>query len=460
MTETTLAPPRAATALSGARRSRWIDRWEPEDPAFWAATGARVARRNLVFSIFSEHIGFSIWTVWSVLVLFLGPAYGIDPAQKFLLTAVPALVGSVLRIPYTFAVSIFGGRNWTVVAALLLLVPTIAAAVVLKPGVDYSTLLLVAALAGVGGGNFASSMANINAYFPERKKGWALGLNAGGGNLGVAAVQLVGLGVLATAGASAPRLVLAIYLPLIVLAALGATLCMNNLTSARNDRRALRDVCRERHTWVMSLLYIGTFGSFIGFGFAFGQVLQVQFAQDFTTPLKAAYLTFLGPLLGSLIRPVGGMLADRLGGARVTFWNFVAMAAATLLVLLASGRHSLPLFLLGFVLLFVFSGIGNGSTYKMIPAIFRALSRRRITAGANSTVSDREARRLAGGLIGLAGAIGAFGGVLVNLAFRQSFLTYRTGNAAYLAFLLYYAVCFALTWFVYLRPSDSRLEGV
>ena len=170
-----------------------------------ARPARRIARRNLIFSIFSEHIGFSVWTLWSVLVLFLGPAYGIDPAGKFLLTAVPALVGAVLRIPYTFAVARFGGRNWTIVSALLLLVPTRAGApFLIEPGVSYTTLLMLAALAGVGGGNFASSMANINAFYPDRLKGWALGINAGGGNLGVAAVQLVGLFVLAVFGAGAP----------------------------------------------------------------------------------------------------------------------------------------------------------------------------------------------------------------------------------------------------------------
>src|SRR5205085_8369276 len=199
----------------------------------------------------------------------------------------------------------------TVFSAVLLLVPCLLAATMVKPGISYSTLLLLAAAAGVGGGNFASSMTNINAFYPQRHKGWALGLNAGGGNIGVAAVQLVGLAVLAATGAGHPRLVAAVYLPMIVLAALSAALFMDNLTQARNDRRAMRDAAKDRHTWLMSVLYIGTFGSFIGFGFAFGQVLQVQFKPEFRTAIDAAYLTFLGPLLGSLIRPVGGWLADR-----------------------------------------------------------------------------------------------------------------------------------------------------
>ncbi|XVV17050.1 nitrate/nitrite transporter [Actinoplanes sp. CA-131856] len=426
-------------------RGHWIDDWRPEDPVFWEAGGKRIARRNLIFSITSEHIGFSVWSLWSVLVLFLGPEYGIDPAGKFLLTAVPTLFGAALRIPYSFAVARFGGRNWTVFSASLLLVPAIAAAFLIRPGVDYSTLLILAALAGVGGGNFASSMTNINAYYPNRLKGWALGINAGGGNLGVAAVQLVGLFVLAVFGAGHPGIVAGIYIPLIVLAALGSALYMDNLTQVRNEKRGMRDAFREPHTWIMSLLYIGTFGSFIGFGFAFGQVLQVQFHTEFSTPVKAAYLTFLGPLLGSLIRPVGGALADRLGGARVTFVNFIAMAVGAGIVLLAAQQKSLPLYIAGFVLLFVLTGIGNGSTYKMIPAIFRK----------KHPNDDHEARRLSNAVIGIAGAIGAFGGVLVNLAFRQSFLSTKEADAAYIAFIAFYAICVLVTWAVYLRPKTS-----
>ncbi len=441
-------------------RAHWIDDWRPEDPEFWSQNGRRVALRNLIFSIFSEHIGFSVWTMWSVLVLFLGPAYGLDPAQKFTLTSVPALFGSVLRVPYTFAVAKFGGRNWTIFSAGLLLIPSITAAIMIKPGVSYSTLLVLTALAGVGGGNFASSMTNINYFYPQRLKGWALGLNAGGGNLGVAVIQLVGLLVLATAGKDHPRLVAGIYIPLIVIAALCAAIWMDNLSGAKNDKRAMRDVAKDGHTWVISLLYIGTFGSFIGFGFAFGQVLQVQFKSQFATPIDAAYLTFLGPLLGSLIRPVGGALADRIGGAKVTLTNFAAMAASAAVVLVASLNKSLPAFLIGFIALFVFSGLGNGSTYKMIPAIFRAKAELGVANGGDPQAADADARRLAGALIGIAGAIGAFGGVLVNIAFRQSFLSSKDGNAAYIAFISYYVLCMIITWAVYLRTSPRKLAGV
>lgn len=449
---TALAPPPPAAA-----RPRHIDDWRPEDPHFWEATGARTARRNLVYSVLCEHIGFSVWSLWSVLVLFLGPEYGIDPAGKFLLTAVPTLVGAALRLPYTVAVTVFGGRTWTIVSALALLIPTGLIVYVLEPGVSYTTLLVVAAVAGLGGGNFASSMANINAFYPQHLKGRALGVNAGGGNLGVPAVQLLGLLVLATAGAAHPRLVPLVYLPLIVLAALAAILRMDNLPRTRPAGRPLREVCRDRHAWVMSVLYIGTFGSFIGFGFAFGQVLLVQFPGDFPTPVRAAALTFLGPLLGSLVRPVGGILADRWGGARVTFWNFLAMAASTVLVLLASHEGSLPLFLAGFVLLFVFSGIGNGSTYKMIPAIFRRTARRWTREGMAEEAALDRSHQHANALMGIAGAVGGLGGVLINLAFRQAFQAQGTGEAAYAAFLGLYVLCLALTWAVYLRGGTRRV---
>ncbi|MFF2845456.1 nitrate/nitrite transporter [Streptomyces sp. NPDC058001] len=422
---------------------RWIQRWEPEDEEFWAGGGEGVARRNLVFSVLSEHIGFSVWTLWSVLVLFMGPEYGIDPAGKFFLVSMATLVGAVVRVPYTFAVARFGGRNWTVVAASTLLLPTVAAFVVMEPGTSYTTFMLCAVLTGVGGGNFASSMTNINSFFPLRKKGWALGLNAGGGNIGVPVVQLIGLGVI---GASwGPRVLLAIYIPLIVASAVCSALFMDNLASVRNDAGAAREVVRDPHTWIMSLLYVGTFGSFIGYSFAFGLVLQSQFGR---TPLQAASITFVGPLLGSLIRPVGGTLADRYGGARITLWNFVGMGVATAVVVLASLRASLPLFTTAFIALFVLTGLGNGSTYKMIPGIFHAKA---LARGLDGEAAATYGRRLSGASMGLIGAVGALGGLGINLAFRQSFQTTGSGTGAFVAFLAFYALCLGVTWAVYLR---------
>ncbi|HEY3259633.1 MAG TPA: nitrate/nitrite transporter [Pseudonocardiaceae bacterium] len=455
MTTTASQPPAATRSyrLSG----HWIDHWEPEDPTFWETTGRGVARRNLAWSIFAEHIGFSVWTLFSVMVLFMGKQYGMSAADKFLMVATATAVGSVIRVPYTFGPARFGGRNWTIFSALMLMVPTILLAIVMKPGTSLATFLVVAAIAGVGGGNFASSMANINAFYPEGRKGLALGLNAGGGNLGVAVVQIVGLIVIGSVGLATPQLVLYIYLPLIVAATVGAALFMDNLTTARNDTKAVKEILREPQTYVMSFLYIGTFGSFIGYSFAFGLVLQNQFGR---TPLQAAALTFLGPLLGSFSRPPGGWLSDKIGGALVTLGVFIGLAVGTGVVILANNLRSLPLFLVGFITMFVLTGIGNGSTYKMIPAIFRSKAKTAIAEGADETTELLRARRLSGALIGIAGAVGALGGLFINLAFRSSFQTTGSGTTAFAAFLVFYTVCGAVTYAVYLRkvaiPSGAR----
>jgi NNP family nitrate/nitrite transporter-like MFS transporter len=437
-----------STAPAQSRGGRWIQQWDPEDETFWKETGEKVAKRNLFFSVLSEHIGFSIWTMWSVLVLFMGPEYGLTPADKFLLTSMVTLVGAVVRVPYTFAVAIFGGRNWTVISAGLLLVPTIAAFTVMEPGTSFNTFLLVGLLAGIGGGNFASSMTNINAFFPLRKKGWALGLNAGGGNIGVPVIQLAALAIIGASGG--PRVLLGIYIPLILVAAVLAALFMDNLENVKNDTGAAKDAAKDAHTWIMSFLYIGTFGSFIGYSFAFGQVLTNQFGR---TPLEAAYVTFIGPLLGSLIRPVGGALADKYGGAKITLYNYVGMAVATSVLIAASMQKSLGLFTVAFVVLFVLSGLGNGSTFKMIPGIFHTKA---LAKGLEGEEAAAYGRRLSGASMGLIGAVGALGGVGINLAFRQSFLSYGSGTGAFVAFLAFYAACFGVTWAVYLRRSAGQ----
>ncbi|MFJ7182200.1 MFS transporter [Streptomyces massasporeus] len=445
------APTPVSTPPKG---SRWIEQWDPEDETFWESEGKHIARRNLTYSVISEHIGFSVWSMFSVLALFMGPEYGIDPAGKFFLVAVASLVGACLRVPYGFAVARFGGRNWTIFSAGLLLAPSTALLFVMEPGTSYSTFMLVAVLTGVGGANFASSMTNINNFYPLRLKGWALGMNAGGGNIGVAVVQLLGLLVIGLVGAGHPRLLLAIYIPLIILATALSARYMDNLAPVRNDTGAAKEALKEGHTWIMSFLYIGTFGSFIGYSFAFGLVLTNQFGR---TPLQAAALTFIGPLLGSVIRPIGGQLADRIGGAKVTLWNFGLMAVATAVIVTASVQESLPLFIGGFIALFILTGVGNGSTYKMIPGIYRAKAAAKGMTGEGAAVY---ARRLSGASMSLIGAVGALGGLGINLSLRQSFLTVGSGTGAFIAFLAYYGLCFVVTWAVYLRrPAASETHA-
>ncbi|WP_243858790.1 NarK/NasA family nitrate transporter [Mycobacterium sp. DL440] len=445
-------------------KSNRVTNWDPEDTLAWEAGNKYIARRNLIWSVFAEHVGFSIWSIWSVMVLFMPEAvYGFSAGDKFLLGATATLVGGCLRIPYTLATATFGGRNWTVFSAFVLLIPTVGTMVLLaNPGLPLWPYLLCAALAGFGGGNFASSMTNINAFFPQRLKGWALGLNAGGGNIGVPVIQLVGLLVIATAGNHSPYWVCAIYLVALTVAGIGAALYMDNLEQHKIDLGAMKAILVERDTWVISLLYIGTFGSFIGFAFAFGQVLQINFAAGGQSAaqasLHAAQIAFIGPLLGSLSRVYGGKLADRVGGGRVTLVVFGGMIlAAGLLVAIsmfddhtAAAANGLMMigYVIGFVALFLLSGLGNGSVYKMIPSIFEARSH-------SLQISEEERQRwslsMSGALIGFAGAIGALGGVGINLALRQSYLSSGSATAAFWIFLAFYVLASACTWFRYVR---------
>jgi NNP family nitrate/nitrite transporter-like MFS transporter len=439
---TTSTDPRTDAVPAGpthSARGRWIEGWDPEDPTFWADGGRRIARRNLAGSVFAEFLGFGVWAVWSIVVPQLHAAgFRFTVDQMFWLISVPSLVGATLRLPYTFAVPRFGGRNWTIVSALLLLLPTSAIAwAVQRPGTSFTVMLAIAALAGVGGGNFASSMANISFFYPAREKGKALGLNAAGGNLGTAAVQFaVPLVIVAGAGLSLQRAGL-MFIPLVLLAAFVAWRFMDNLTSAKADPREFAVATRNRHTWIISFLYIGTFGSFIGYSGAFPTLLRGQF------PEVTASVAFLGSLVGSLARPLGGILADRLGGARVTIASFVTMAIGAVGAIDALRTHSFELFLGSFLLLFVASGIGNGSTYRMIPAVFGA--------GAEGAEAHDRARKAAAGCIGIAGAIGALGGFLIPRGFAMS--TARTGGlaAALWVFVGLYAVMSLVTWAVYHR---------
>jgi NNP family nitrate/nitrite transporter-like MFS transporter len=426
---TTPSEPRSAR-----RGGRWIEHWDPEDPAFWHDGGRRVARRNLSLSVFAELLGFSVWALWSIVVPQL-PAAGFDLTadQLFWLIAVPSLVGATLRIPYTFAVPVFGGRNWTVASALLLLIPTTALAVVVRdPGTPFGVQLAVAALAGLGGGNFASSMANISFFFPEREKGAALGWNAAGGNLGTAVVQLVvPLVIVSGAGVALDRAGL-MFVPFVLLAAVLAWRFMDNLATAKADPRTVAVAARQPHTWILSAIYIGTFGSFIGYSGAFPTLLAGQF------PAEGLKLAFLGALVGSLARPLGGILADRLGGAVVTVVSFGVMSAGALGAVAALHAHDFGLFLGTFLVLFVATGVGNGSVYRMIPAVFRV-------AGAGG--------KAAAGCIGIAGAVGALGGFLVPRGFAVSTTTTGSIVPALLAFVGVYVLLAALTWAVYGRRT-------
>lgn len=431
--------------------SRWITDWNPEDEAFWKKTGERIARRNLIWSIVAENIGFSVWLMWSVTAARLPKAgFSYTTDQLFLLVALPGLLGAILRFLYTFAVPKFGGRNWTIASVLLLLVPTLSLAFfVSRPETPFWLMAMAAATAGLGGGNFASSMANISFFYPDKKKGFALGLNAAGGNIGVSNVQLLAPIVFTIGGGLHLAYGGLMWLPLMAIAAFGAVAYMDNLTTSRSTFKEQLTVAKRKHTWIMAWLYIGTFGSFVGYSAAFPLLLKTQF------PDVTANLAFIGALVGSVARPLGGLLADKIGGARVTFWNFVAMGLATLGVQHFISVKSFPGFLASFLAVFVTTGLGNGSTFRMIPTIFRAEALRGLEKG---SVELREralaiGRRDSAAVIGFASAIGALGGFFIPQAFGASIRATQGLGTAFAGFLVFYVSCIAMTWWFYTRTS-------
>ena len=441
----------------------WISDWNPEDETYWKTKGSAVARRNLIWSIVAEHIGFSVWLIWSIVATKLPQAgFSYTTDQLFQLVALPGLIGSLMRFPYTFAVTTFGGRNWTIFSAAVLFIPTLALAYfVTQPDTPFWVMLCVAATAGLGGGNFASSMANISFFYPDRMKGWALGLNAAGGNIGVSSVQLLtpilmGIGLInlyqatPVGGVYLPNAGLMWIIPLIIAVA-GAALFMNNLTSAKASIRDQLAITGNKHTWIMSFIYIGTFGSFIGYSAAFPLLIKTQF------PSVTIAIAFLGPLVGSLVRPLGGLLADKIGGAIVTFWNFIAMGAATAGVLYFVGAKDFTGFLVMFLILFVTTGVGNGSTYRMIPSIFREENLRKAKGAseASRTKALKDASIQSGAALGFIGAIGACGGYLIPSGFGKSIALTGGPQFALAIYLGFYAICLAFTWFFYLRKAPS-----
>ncbi|MCE9600047.1 MAG: NarK family nitrate/nitrite MFS transporter [Spirochaetia bacterium] len=445
-----------------------IQEWNVEEPSFWAEAGRAIALRNLTFSIFAEFLAFSIWQVWSAVAVSL-PLIGFTFSlnQLFWLAAVPGLTGATLRIPYAFMVPKFGGRNWTLVSTALLLFPAIGIAVAVQDlQTPYMFFLILALLCGVGGGNFASSMANINYFFPKRRKGFALGLNAAGGNIGVSVVQFIvpiaitfsifgdfGGASHVSSKDSQPlwlQNAALIWIPFIVLALFTTWFFMNNLRVAQASFFEQFKVLKDKHAWLMSLLYLGTFGSFIGYSAGFPLLIKSQFPD--INPLQYA---FIGPLVGSVLRPAGGWLADKLGGATVTFWNFFLMMSAALGVVYFLAHKGDPGafggFFTMFLVLFVTTGIGNGSTYRMIPIIY--MTKNNVQPGHASPAAMNNANRQSGAVVGLTSAFAAYGAFFIPKSYGTSIELTGAPIAAIVTFAIFYAICMTITYFFYKREA-------
>ncbi|MFN2239075.1 MAG: NarK family nitrate/nitrite MFS transporter [Thermoanaerobaculia bacterium] len=451
--------------------------WQPEVREFWEARGEAIARRNLWISIPALFLAFAVWMVWSIVVVKLSSAgFAFTTGQLFLLAALPGLSGATLRIFYSFIVPIFGGRRWTAVSTALLLLPAMGIGLAVQsPATPYWVFVTIALLCGLGGGNFASSMANISFFFPKASKGTALGLNAGLGNLGVSGAQFLAplaitFGVFGAFG-GAPQMANVesgraasiwlqnagfIWVPLIVVSAFAAWFGMNDLATARASFSEQAVIFRRKHNWLMCWLYLGTFGSFIGFSAGLPLLISSQFPS-----VDAMKFAFIGPLVGALARPVGGVLADRLGGAPVTFWNFVIMALVTGAAILAlpgdGAAGNFPLFLASFIVLFVLTGIGNASTFRMIPVIFLG-EHRRLAAGRGAAAAEeaeRAASMEAAAVLGFSSAVAAYGAFFIPKSFGTSISATGGAAPALWGFMAFYATCIAITWWFYHRRNAA-----
>ena len=530
-----------------------LERWEPEDEQFWESTGKAVARRNLWISIPNLLLGFSVWIYWGMVAKYIqqlhfasggelfnftfmndGAPYddGGYRALLFTLPAVAGLAGATLRIPNSFMIAICGGRNVKFMTTLLLIFPALGAGLALR---DHETpfyvLIILAALSGVGGGAFASSMSNISFFYPKRMQGLALGLNAGLGNLGVSVMQflipwVITFGIFGTLGgdpyvtgegAEATELWIQnaglVWVPILITCLILAFLLMDNLPFHRcgptplacakflwltvlgyagaaagiallilpwggfpvllktflvvvvavtitllamryctpketqSNLQGQFAIFKHKHNWVMTWLYIMTFGSFIGYANAFPKLIDDVFGRyrvgekaGELTGLSSAGYIYIGAGVGALIRPLGGWLSDKFGGARVTHWDTIIMIGATIgagyLCALAMQsetpqQYFIP-FLLTFIVLFATTGIGNGSTFRMIGVIF-----------------DKDQR---GPVLGWTSAIAAYGAYLIPKIFATQIKNETPQNALY-GFAGYYLSCLAVNWWFYARRN-------
>ncbi len=530
-----------------------LDHRDPEDQGFWESTGKKIATRNLWISIPNLLLGFSVWIYWGMIAKYIqkihfgsngdlfnftfmndGQFYDSNGyrALLFILPAVAGLAGATLRIPNSFMISICGGRNVKFMTTILLILPALGAGIALQ---DHTTpfyiFIILAALSGVGGGAFSSSMSNISFFYPKKDQGLALGLNAGIGNLGVSAMQFLIPFVITfplfgslsgdgyTFGPESSQTTLwisnagLVWVPILVVIALLAFTLMHNmpfhktgatpiavakylwltilgfigtavgiylyiipwggfpeliktflvavvavivtllamrLLTPKETKENLKGqfgIFKEKHNWVMTYLYVMTFGSFIGYANAFPKLIDDVFGviavgenAGQSTGLSSAGFIWIGAGVGALLRPVGGLISDKMGGARVTHWDTIIMIGATIgagyFVSLAMQsenpkQYFIP-FLLLFILLFATTGIGNGSTFRMIGVIF-----------------DRDQR---GPVLGWTAAAAAYGAFLIPMIFATQ-IKAGTPQYALYGFAGYYLTCLVVNWWFYARKN-------
>ncbi|MEV5972533.1 MFS transporter [Streptomyces sp. NPDC051921] len=440
-----------------------ITDWEPENELFWKSVGHKVANRNLWIAVPALLVAFVVWQVWSVTATNLkdvGFAY--STSQLFWLTAIPGLTGGTARIFYTFLGPMIGQRRFTALSTAVLIVPLIWLGIAIQdPSTPYGVMVAIAALCGIGGANFASSLANIGFFFPKARKGSATGINGGLGNLGVSAVQLltpivitwstIAIGSAQHKADGTPvhlQNAAFLWVPVLLVLAAVAWFGQNDLKVASTPFRRQKIIFKRKHNWLMTWLYVGTFGSFIGFAAALPMLIKTTFPE-----YPVATYAWMGPAVGALARWAGGWIADKWGGARVTLLSFVGMAASIIGVItfLPSGADNSSFygFFFCFLAAFFFSGIGNGSTFRQIPVIFRGTHLKGLTEGTPEYARAlKQAEMESGAVTGFTSGVAAYGFFFIPALFGSVAVT-----SAMWGFVGFYVSCMAVTWWFYARKG-------
>ena len=460
-------------AAEPVRSKEWLTAWDPENEAGWDKA---LAWRTLWVTTFTLTMCFVAWFLPSALVPKLNSlGFAFTKEQLYWMAAIPGLSGGLLRLVWMVLPPIVGTRKMVTLTTLLLVFPVLGWGVRIQdPTAPYWELMVLAFLAGIGGGAFSGFMPSTSYFFPRRLQGTALGLQAGIGNFGVSLVQLltpwlVGFGMLGFLGASQQMKVAGkpdvtvwyqnaayFYLPFIVVGAILAWTMLKSVPIKANISQQF-DIFSNQDTWWMTVLYIMTFGTFSGLSAQFGLLMTNLYGsgnpgivsgagatakllvEGYAVP-DAVKFVFLGPLVGAGARVLFSPLTDRTGGALWTLISGIGLAVSIVATIpaltpdlssAAALQAGFNQFLWGMLAIFLFCGIGNASTFKQMPMIFE--------------------RRQAGGVIGWTGAIAAFGPFLFGVG-----LTIMPPATFYWIGVVWAVACIGITWWRYARPGAPK----
>lgn len=432
------------------RLGRWMEDWDPEDHVSWDQGGKTIATHTLAITTANLMMGFAVWFVVSALVVKLDKiGFDLSTTQLFWLAAMPGLAAGSFRIIHTFLVPIVGTRLVVSLGTASLLLPLLGWFFAIQhSGTPYWVFVGLAFLAGLGGGNFSSFMPSTSLFFPKRLQGTALGIQAGIGNFGVSLVQFLTPWVIGFALIGSTQITdkgeevslqnaLLIWMPFVAFFSVLAWWRLRSVPVRANVREQ-SDIFRDKHTWLMTSLYVMTFGSFAGFSGTFPLMIKEVYGGFDNAPDPLTY-AFLGPLVGSAARVIAGPLADRFGGGRLTQISGIGMVASAIGVAFfvqPDGTGEFKWFLLTMLAVFLFAGIGNASTFKQIPMIFQP--------------------RQAGGVIGWTAAIAAYGPFVFAVVIAAVISSTGSPMPFFIGAAVFYALNVGINWWYYLRQGAER----